>query len=189
MEYPPQNPWAYITGWWLNCIKGWDNISLFPGYLSLHIHVYLLYAPNQYIFLWEVVPSMLSGQYPLLTPCQTGNFLFLSYSHPFFGANIRFIRWRKVTTLPCSDIKTHDLYLSNVHPPTKYAPSIIGQSILTVVLLYKERAFRWHKDNTKSGYFLSVYFWEPCVLSVFLPMNYNLKNLCIFWKAPRILDR
>lgn len=34
----------------------------------------------------------------------------------------------------------------------QYAPSITGQGISTVVLLYKERAFRWHKDNTKSGY-------------------------------------
>ena len=135
MGYPPQNPWAYITGWWLNCIKGWDNISLFPGYLSLHIHIHPLYAPNQYIFLGEVVPSMPSGQCPLQTPRQTGNFLFLSSCHPFFGANIRFIRWRKVTALPCSDIKNSWPVSPNTHHSIKYAPSITGQSISTVVLL------------------------------------------------------
>lgn len=137
----------------MNCMTDSDNTGLFPGYLSLHIHIHPLYAPNQYIFLWEVVPSMPSGQYSLQTPRQTGNFLFLSYCHPFFGANIRwFIRWRKVTALPCSGIKNSWPVSPNIHHSIKYAPSITGQGISTVVLLYKERAFQWHKDNTKSGY-------------------------------------
>ena len=143
--YPPQNPSACITGWWLNCTKGWDNICLFPGYLSLHIHVHPLYAPNQYIFLWEDVPSMPSGQYPLQTPRQTGNYLFLSYCHPFFDANIRIIRWRKVTASPCSDIKNSWPVSPNTYHSIKYAPSITRQSISTVVYCIK----REHFDGTK----------------------------------------
>lgn len=52
----------------------------------------------------------------------------------------------------------------------QYAPSITEQGILTVVLLYKERAFRWHKDNTKSGYIHRRRTFSPTDISPVLQM-------------------
>lgn len=52
----------------------------------------------------------------------------------------------------------------------QYAPSITGQGISTVVLLYKERAFRWHKDNTKSGYIHRRRTFSPIDTSPVLQM-------------------
>lgn len=52
----------------------------------------------------------------------------------------------------------------------QYAPSITGQGISTVVLLYKERAFRRHKDNTKSGHIHRRRTFSPTDISPVLQM-------------------